>query len=233
MVSYQLFKINEKFNLKRLQEVDILKTAKVSKDDPQTLKTQLESLKKSYRNLNFKPLKYDYAIKMSMDEHIQFQDNQTLWIKREKDIIKHNQILLVGKADKKIERLLMIYLRDIADLTPIVFQKNYLWTMWKNIKKIKKNDVKLHRVILKRTFIEADKINEINIHANDVGELGVIEDIVKQAEQVFAITIKVLGYYKENKWVTFRIDKNGSILIYGKHDTRIISEFLDLFVQTL
>ena len=136
MVSFQLFKINEKFNLKRLQDEDIIKTAKVSKDDPQTLRVLLDSLKKSYRNLNFKPLKYDFAMKMSMDEYVQFQDNQTLWVKREKDIIKHNQFLLVGKAEKKIEKLLMIYLRDIADLTPVVFQRKQLWNMWKNLKKL-------------------------------------------------------------------------------------------------
>jgi len=233
VVSFQLFKINEKFNLKRLQDEDIIKTAKVSKDDPQTLRVLLDSLKKSYRNLSFKPLKYDFSMKMSMDEYVQFQDNQTLWVKREKDIIKHNQFLLVGKAEKKIEKLLMIYLRDIADLTPVVFQRKQLWNMWKNLKKLKKENVKLHRVILKRTYIDADKINEINIHANDVGELVVIENIVRQAEQVFAITVKVLGYYKENKWVTVRIDKNGSVLVYGKHDANIISEFLDLFVQSI
>ena len=39
MASYQLFKINENFNLKRLQEDDIIKTAKVNKDEPQTMKT--------------------------------------------------------------------------------------------------------------------------------------------------------------------------------------------------
>ncbi len=233
MASYQLFKINENFNLKKLQEEDIIKTAKVNKDDPQTMKTLLDSLKKSYRNLYFEPLKYDFAIKMSMDEHLQFQDKQTLWIKREKNIIKHNQLLLVGKADRKIEKLIMIYLRDLADLSPIVFQKKQLWVLWKNIKKLKNADVKLHRVILKKTFLEADKINEINIHANDLGELGVLEDIIKQTEQVFAITVKIIGYYKESKWVTIRIDKNGSILIYGKHDINIISEFLDLFARSI
>jgi hypothetical protein len=236
MPSYQLFEIDENFKITNLQNEDVLNEIKANKDDPQTLKTFINSAKKSYRNLNFKPLKQDSAIQMVVEEYTQFQDKQTLWINREKMIIKQNTLLLIGKTDRKIERIIQIYLRDSANVRPVIFKDKYLWQIWKNLKSYAMNyslDIKLHRLILKKTYINADKIKEMNIHANDVNELGLISDLLKQTEQVKTITVKIRGFYNLKKWITVRIDKNGSILIYGKHDLEEIIEFLKIIVQSL
>ncbi len=236
MPSYQLFEIDEKYKIANLQNEDILNEVEANKDDPQTLKTFIKSVKKSYRNLNFTPLKQDSAIKMAVEEYNQFQDKQTLWINREKMIIKQNNLLLIGKTDKKIERLFQVYLRDSANLRPVIFKDKYLWQIWKNMKSFAMNsnlDIKLHRLILKKTFIEADKIEEMNIHSNDVNELGLTSELIKQTEKVKTITIKIQGLYNHKKWITVRIDKNGSILIYGRHELDEIFEFLKIFVQSL
>lgn len=233
--SFQLLEINEKYALNNLKDEDVLSKAKVNKDDPQTLKLFVESAKKSYRNLSFEPIQQKSVIKMKVEEYKKFQDKQTLWINHEKLILKYNQLLLVGKAEKKIEHLLQVYLRDIADSKSIIFNEKQLWQVWKKLLSIKNSGLtlKIHRLILKRTYIEADKINELNIHANDVNELGIITELIKQSEQVKAITIKIKGFYQENKWITIRIDKNGSILIYGKHKPNIILKFLQLLSQAI
>lgn len=233
MPSFQLFEINEEYSLKNLEKTDILETVKIKKNDPKTLESFLNSAKESYRNLRIQPTQKEYAVKIIMDEHTQFQDKQTLWINREKLIIKHKRFLLIGKAERKIEKILMIYLRDPADLKPVIFSDKYLWNIWKNMKKIQNENIKLHRVILKNTFIDADRIKELNIHANDINELSSVENIVKEAERIIVITVKVLGYYPKNKWLTIRIDRNGSFLVYGKHDIEIISKFMNLFTQSV
>ena len=89
-------------------------------------------------------------------------------------------------------------------------------------------EAKLHRLIIKRTFIDADKITELNINAPDVGDLGITSELIKQAERIQAITVKIKGFYENNKWVTFKLDKNGSILFYGKHNFDILLEILNL-----
>lgn len=235
MPSFQLFEINENFSLEKMQNEDILNKAKTNEDDPQTLKTFLESAKKHYKNLSFEKINQRSAIKMIVDEYMQFQDDQSLWITREKMIIKYNQLLLIGKAEKKIERLLQIYLRDSASSKLLFFTEKQLWQIWKKMRVLansKNLEIKLHRLILKRTYIDSDKINELNVHANDVSELGIIEDIVRLSDQVKAITIKIKGFYEKNKWFTIRIDKNGSLLIYGNHDSDKIIEFLKLLVES-
>lgn len=232
--SFQLFEIQENYSLGKLKEEDVLRQVKANKDDSQSLKTFIESSKNMYKNLSFEPITQKSVIKMIVDEYTQFQDKQTLWINRERMIIKHNNLLMIGKSERKIERLLQIYLRDSADAKPVIFKDKQLWQIWKSMKLVSNNlEMNLHRLILKKTYIEADKINELNIHAKDVDDLGFVGDLVKLAEQVRAITVRIKGFYSENKWTTIRLDKNGSILIYGKHNSDIIIEFLKLFVKSL
>lgn len=236
MPSFQLFEVKEQFNIQQLEQEDLLTKVKARNDDSQNLKNFIENSKKKHRNLTFSKDKKGNIIKMNFDEYRQFQDKQTIWINLEKLIIKHNQLLLIGKTGGKIERLVQLYLRDIADSKPIVFNDKQLWQIWKKIvsKAVQEDlETKLHRLIMKNTFIEADKFNELNLHSNDLSNLGIITELVKQAERINAITIKIRGFYADKKWMTIRIDKNGSLLIYGKHNTNIIVKFLELFIQSL
>ncbi|MHA1130957.1 MAG: hypothetical protein ACTSQQ_09125, partial [Candidatus Helarchaeota archaeon] len=214
---------------------DVLQQTEARNDDPQTVQTLLKSIKKNYRNLEFKPIQNKFAIQMSVDEFTKFNDNQELWINQEKLILKRGKLLLIGKTDKRIERIMGLFLRDIADTKPITFQNKKLWQIWGRLKKIAREkdlEVKLHRLILKKTYFETDDFNELNIHANDVSILGITSSLVNQAEKIMALTIKIHGIL-ERKWITFRLDKNGSILIYGKHELDTIAQLLDLFVRSV
>ena len=235
MPSYQLFEIKKEFNIEVLQKEDILNQINANQNDPQTLKLFVESAKKAHRNLSFNLTKKN-ILKMNFDEYRQFQDKQTLWINLEKLILKHQNLLLVGKTDKKMEKVIQLFLRDLADTKPLFFKDKQLWQIWKGMSTkaaIDNLEMKLHRLIIKNTFIEADKIKELNLHSNDISNLGIVGDIVKQSERIKAITIKIKGFYSDNKWTTVRIDKNGSVLLYGKHEPDIIVKFLDLFIQSI
>lgn len=235
MPSYQLYEIKEDFNLKILQEKDMLNEVSANKADPQTLKTFIESTKKTHRNLSFN-LKQNNILNMKFDEYKLFQDNQSIWIRLEKLIFKHQHLLLVGKSDKKMEKVIQVFLRDLAGTKPLFFKNKQLWQFWKKIFANATSDnleMILHRLIIKNTYIEADKIKELNIHSKDINNLGVINELVRQSERIKAITIKIRGFYSDNKWTTVRIDKNGSILIYGKHEPGAVIKLLNLFIQAL
>lgn len=234
--SFQLFEINQNYSLDKIKNEDILHKVKTRDDDSQILKKFLESSKKHYKNFSFNETDHKNTFKIKVDEYRQFNDKQSLWITLEKLIIKYNQLLLIGKAEKKIERLLQIYLRDSADSKPVYFTDKQLWKIWKKLNNVIASnnlEIKLHRLILKKSYFESDKIDELNIHAEDVSQIGVIEDFIRKSEQIKAITLKIRGFYDENKWFTIRIDKNGSLLIYGNHPPEIIEKFLKLFIKSL
>ena len=135
-----------------------------------------------------------------------------------------------------MEKVVQLFLRDLADTRPLFFKDKQLWQFWKKIYANVATDnleMILHRLIIKNTYIEADKIKELNIHSNDISSLGVINEMVRQSERIKAITIKIRGFYSENKWTTVRIDKNGSILIYGRHEPGVVMKLLKLFIQAL
>lgn len=231
MPSFKLFRIDESYDIFNMVKEDILKKIQVNKEDPLTEKKLVESLKKTHRNLSFSSEKKKNIIKMEFDEYIKLRDEQNIWIRLEKHIIKNNQVLLVGKTEKKIEMLFQLYLRKYADSRPIVFSDKHLWQVWLNIKSEAEKrlmESKLHRLIIKRTFINADKITELNINAPDVGDLGITSELIKQAEKIQAITVKIKGLYENSKWVTFKLDKSGSIMFYGKHSFDILLEILNL-----
>ncbi|HEC38171.1 hypothetical protein LCGC14_1022020 [marine sediment metagenome] len=235
MPSFQIYEIKKDFKIEDLKDKDVLNQIDVRDEDPQTLKKFIVSGKKNYRDLSFSPLNNIDAAIMKFDEKINFQDKQSLWVNFEKLIIKQGHLLLIGKTEKKIEKLIQIYLRDIASSKPVIFKDKQLWQIWRKLNSNSTDNLefKLHRVILKNTFIDADKISELNIHANNVGSLGIIGDLIKQSERINAMTIKIKGFYSGNRWTTVRIDKSGSMLIYGKHESNIIIEFLDLLIQSI
>jgi hypothetical protein len=233
MPSFQLYQVREEFNIKDLEDKNVLSQIEAKDEDPRTLKEFIKSGKKSHRNLIFDPLDEIDAVIMRFDEKLDFQDKQFLWVNSEKLIIKHKNLLLIGKTSKKIEKLIQIYLHDYAKSKPIFFKDKQLWQIWKKLISITSNNLeyKLHRIIIKNTYLEAEKVSELNIHAKNVGNLAIIREIVDQAEKINAITIKVNGLYSKNKMITIRIDKNGSILFYGKHETSIIQDFLSIFIK--
>ena len=164
MPSFQLYEVKEVFKIKDLKDKDVLNQLSVRKEDPQSLKKFIDSGKKSHRNLSFSPLNDSDAAIMRFDEKLNFQDKQHLWVNFEKLIIKHERLLLIGKTDKKIEKLIQVYLRDSANSKPVFFNDKQLWQIWGKFNSKSSNNLefKLHRIILKNTFIDADKISELN-----------------------------------------------------------------------
>ena len=235
MPSYKIYKIDKNLTLDQVKDPELLSKIQANDSDPTTVSKFIESAKKSYKNLSFEPLTKEVLLKIKLEEKIQFQEDQVLWVTREKMIFKIGEYLFIGKYEKKFERLMAIFLRNSVKIKPIEFSNKYLWKIWKFLRKESINSglqIKLHRVILKNTFLNSDKVKEINIHANDLYELEILESLIEDAERMIAFTYKIKGF-EEGKWLTARIDKKGSFLIYGNHNQNVLLKFFELLVQVL
>ena len=87
-------------------------------------------------------------------------------------------------------------------------------------------EISLHRIILSKTYLNSERVNEINIQAIDIADISSLKGIINQAEIIKVITVKIFGLTKDSKVVTTRIDRNGSLMIYGNHKNETILDLL-------
>ncbi len=238
MPAYQLYEINSNYKITNLINTKFSKENIIRSSDPETTKIFVESHLDNYRNISFKPTNLANSLKILYKEFLQFSDQQSIWLSYEKSIIRHENLLLIEKANKKLERLIGLYLRDEGGAKSIIFDKKKLWSIWKNLRKQEEKFniyLKLHRLILKNGFLGADKYSELNVHSNNLEEMGILNEMVKYSEKIKTLTIKIRGFKDDdkNKWVTFRIDTSGSVLLYGKHENEILVKFLQLLKSSI
>jgi hypothetical protein len=235
MASYQIYVVNDQFNLKSVQNSDILNNVKPEEGDPNTVKLFLDSAKKAHRNLQFESLDGDSSIMMKVEEQVEFTDKQTIWFKREKVITQIGHYLIVGKTEKRFEKVIQLYLRGEAGVKPLEFTTKKLWDTFGTIKKNAEKsglEIRLYRVILKNTFIESDKISELNIQANNIQDLSAIKEIIKQADKIRVLTVQIRGITKdEKKWFTVRLDHRGSLQLYGTYSPKTLQKVLELIFE--
>jgi hypothetical protein len=230
MASYQLFTIRENTSLDTFFQSSVLENTKTDDDDPRTLKTFVDYSKNHHRNIVFTTIKRDMITKLNLEQKMFLDSNdQEVWLDQEKLIIRVTNHLLIGKTRNKFEKLLGYYLRDKAEAAPAEFSNKFLWQLWNSLSRNSTNlglKLRLHRVIMYKTLFESDNIKEINLQANNISDLLIIKDLVKHAEKINVITIKIQGLFENSKWITIRIDRKGSFLVYGKHPPEIL---LDVF----
>jgi len=216
-----------------------LSTVKAKESDPKTLKNFLDYSKKRHKNLKFEPLIKNTLSKMTFDNEVQLSPEQSIWISQEKLVIKRSNFLFIGKTKSRIEKLISIYLRNIANVREAEFSDKGLWLFWNSLlKESKQNsyDINLHRIILQKTYTEFDDIEELNIHAKDVSTLEMLSPLVHNAKRIKVITIRIRGLFKDapKKWITIRIDRKGSFLIYKQPEkNQVLIELLDFLIKSI
>lgn len=235
MPSFKLLKIQETFSLEDIYGKNI-ENVVPRIDDPQTTKLFLENARKTHKDLHFESIGETDIVKLKFEELNQFNDNQAIWLHREKAMIKFHDYLMIGKSSQKVERIVQLYLRNRVEIKSLRFTKKHLWRLWLSLRRNVREmglEIYLHRIILINTYLNSDHLKEINLHAMDVSDLRSIKDIIVQAEIIKVITIKVFGLTRDNKVVTIRIDRNGSLMIYGNHKSETFLKVLELLAISM
>ncbi len=239
MPSFQIYSIEDKYKLDKIKDSDVLLNVKTNKSDPQTLKNFLDHSKKHHKNLEFEPLIENSLAKVTFDHEVRLSPKQTAWVSQEKLMIKRSSYLLIGKTEGRVERLISLYLRDIASVKRLVFPDKGLWKFWNNLLKESKKDgynINLHRIILQKTHTETDEIEELNIHAKDVSTLGMTASLVHNAKRVKVITVRIGGLFENapKEWMTVRIDRRGSFLVYKQpKKNQLLLDLFDFLLKSI
>ncbi len=231
MPSYKLYRIKPDFNIKTYISNNWIEDAVLPKGLSENIKRKFNQIKKNIQKSSVSQddsLKLGYKAKLNCEHKLVF-GSQEIWIPKSIEIIKNEDLLLIQKLSSNIN---MVIERSLdINIVPISFPEKDLLGLWRKLKKSVENDgkhISLHRLIIEKTFLESDEINELNISTSDVSQLGYFKDLTSNAKKIKVITIRIKGLAESKKVFTVRIARN-QMQIYGTHPTSTIIKFLEYF----
>lgn len=241
MPSYKIYQINKIIDLKNQFSTGWINKVKPIKGDIEVLNQKINNTKKVIKDEtiknNEKLAKNAYTIDYMYN--YQVDKAQKVWISDFINIISTNSYLFVSKGKSRLRLLIQTHLESKISLLDVNFNPKKLRQLWNKIKKllnIDNHDVSIHRLILEKSFIDADNLKEINISANNVENLGIFSSLLKNSERIRVITIKIKWNPEEEvrlKNMVIRINSSGSFLIYGDHPKQSIDKFFEYFTKSL
>ena len=86
--SFKLFKIQDSYSIENIKESNIIENIELKPDDSKTTRIFLESAKRLHRDLYFENSGIKDTLKFKFEELFQFNNDQTVWIQKEKIITR-------------------------------------------------------------------------------------------------------------------------------------------------
>ena len=232
MPSYKIYKISSSSRILEDIPEDWATNVKIPTGSSENIRRKINLIAKNTKNgaisqektmLNGERLVISY-------QHRLIFGKQDVWISESLDILRKDDLLLIQKTVSKSDFLIEKQLSE--SLVQIIFKEKQLLKLWRKMKKQANQNghsIKLHRIIINKTFLNADEIKELNIHAKDVSEIDIFGELTKLAGKIRVITVKIGGIAKDNKPFTVRIGQN-SIQIYGNHTPESILKFVNYLI---
>ena len=240
MTSYQIYVVDKLINFEQELKGDFIsniesseKESELAKEKITNLKNVLKSPKLSKSNdeeSNKYNLIYDYNLRLPGEQHV--------WIPQEIFLYKGtSNVILISKSQGNIRYLIEKYFQKKFRFQPYTFTSKQLLTFWNSVKKYfnrEGHSSVLQRVILANTFLESSLVKELNIKAKDVEDVGLFNDLIKNAKKIRAITLQIKWNLSDEdgrrvKPMTVRIGIAGSVLIYGNHPSQRIQLLINAF----
>jgi len=236
MPSYKIYVIKKKPDFKNLFSSNWLDHVKPLRGDLEATSQKIESLKENYETIeiinNEKLADEAYTLKYRFN--MQLPGETMVWIPEDLKIIYRDNFLYISRGQGNIRFLIEKYLSANLDILPKDFKKKGLINIWKNLEKQSNEigfNVKLHRLILHKVFLEGDFLNEMNLSTNNIQNIGYFKQLIQDSEEIRAITFKIRwnALSSENeilKDITSRLDSSGNLLVYGNHLKESINRLL-------
>ncbi len=215
-------------NLLEVLSNDFLNADLLKESDPEKMKLKLNHIQKDHKNFTIQSTDWKKCINVKFEINPHLQNNPDVWIPQKINLIKEKNYFLVGKTSTGLHDMIALYLRRKGTLKKVSFINKTLWKLFQKIKTYsseKISEIILHRIILKNSFIESSKINELNIQTKNVEDVDGLGDMINICSEIKAITIRFY-FFDDKSHITIRIDKSGHVLIYGnppiKHQEWVI-----------
>jgi len=233
MASYQIYKVDKLVNIDQELKGDFISRFQLSENESELAKEKITNLKKVLRNPELKRSKVEGINKYNLNYNynIRLPGEQYVWIPQEISLYRGlSNTILISKSQGNIRYLIEKYFQRKARFQSFAFSPKQLISFWNSLKKyIANNGHKslLQRFILENTYLESSLIKELNIKTKDAEDIGLFNDLVKNAKKVKAITFQIKWNLtdedgKKVKPMTVRIGIGGSVLIYGNHPDHLI-----------
>ena len=223
MTSYKLYNIKPDFKIESYFSNNWKDDLQLPKGTSENIRRKFDEVQKDIKNTLLNKTREKVVLKC--DYRLNF-GTQEVWVPKSIDIIKYDNLILIQKLSSQIEMVIEKTLGN--NIIPYTFMGKDLLKLWYKLKKATEENSKqlfLHRLILSKTFLEADEIDELNICSKDVSKLDYFKTLTKSAKKIKVITIRLKGLTEMNKIFTVRIAQN-QLQIYGNHLTKTIIEFL-------
>lgn len=233
MTSYQIYRINKSVNIDQELKGDFISRFQLSENESELAKEKIANLKKVLRNpelkrsdvqgINKYSLNYNYNIRLPGEQYV--------WIPQEISLYGGlSNTILISKSQDNIRYLIEKYFQSKIQFRSFAFSPKQLISFWSSLKKYitnKGHTTLLQRFILENTYLESSLLKELNIKTKDAEDIGLFNDLVKNAKKIKAITFQIKWNLtddegKKLKPMTVRIGIGGSVLIYGNHPDQLI-----------
>lgn len=243
MPSYKIYRISESFDLKNLFSSMWLRDVKPLRGDLESVNQRIDGLKKNIKSPNILANENlaDNAYTIKYQYNMQLPGETKVWVPEDINLIQKDILLYISRGQGEIRYLVEKYLNINIDILPKDFKPKKLIKIWNNIRKqcLKEGyDIKLHRLILYKVYLEGDFIKELNLSTNDVQNLGYFNQLIQDSEQIRVITFRIRWNIADSegnrmKDLTARLDSSGNLLIYGNHSKESINKLLIILSNSI
>ncbi|MHA1233343.1 MAG: hypothetical protein ACTSPQ_22190 [Candidatus Helarchaeota archaeon] len=206
MPSFKIYKISTKILLDNLFTPNWMENIKPLRGDLEVINQKIHNLKKYIKVSNiFKNEKLvKNAFTISYQYQMQFSGNIQVWIPENINLIQQGTLLYISRGQGNIRYLIEKFLENNINILPKDFKPKVLMKIWNNLKNYCQEEgynIKLHRIILNKVYLNGDFIRELNLSTNNLQDLGYFKNLVQNSEQVRVITFKI-------RWNMENIQKN-------------------------
>ena len=236
MPSYKIYRISESFDLKSLFSSKWLEDIKPIRGELEAVNQKIDGLKKNLKSTTMVTNKNlaDNAYTIKYQYNMQLPGKTQVWVPEDINLIQKDILLYISRGQGGIRYLAEKHLNNNIDIIPKDFKPKKLIKIWKNLRNhcLKEGyDIKLHRMILYKVYLEGELIKELNLSTDDLHNLGYFNQLIQDSEHIRVITFRIRWNIADSegnrmKDLTARLDSSGNLLIYGNHSKESINKLL-------
>lgn len=233
MTSYQIYIVDKLLNFEQELKGDFISSIELSENESELAKEKITNLKNVLKSPKLKKSNEEESNKYSLiyNYNLRLPGDQHVWIPQEIFLYRGtSNVILISKSQGNIRYLIEKYFQKKIRFQPYTFTSKQLISFWNSFKKYfykEGHSSVLQRFILQNTYLESSLVKELNVKAKDAENLGLFNDLIKNAKKIRAITLQIKWNLSDEdgkrvKPMTVRISYAGSVLIYGNHPSHRI-----------
>ena len=243
MTSYKIFKIEEEKKINNIFSQNWFENVKAGSGDIETVNQKLNLIRTQVRSPKIvrKAELASNGFTLNYQFNMELPGNNKIWVPQEIYMLQASKHLFISRGAGDMRFAVQKYLDNTIRIFTKDFSPKRLITVYNKLKrngKLSGYDIFLHRIILRRTYLNGNFIKELNLSTAYVDEMSNFNELINNSEKIYVITFKIKWNLvdengKKFKDLTARIDTTGNLLIYGVHSNKLIDRFLELLIKSL